>query len=847
MFSYALKNLRANLTRLVATATAVVVGIGFLAAGLMLTGAMGAALEGNVDQQYANVDAVVEPAGASGELSQMVPTDVVAQVSDTPGVAAAAGELNKPVSILDENGDATTERSVGRAWITDPQLSPMTIEAGEAPAGDDEIAIDRGTAGNEGLRVGSEVRLATPSGEHKATVVGISQFGDLDAVDDGGTISFTDAAAQQLLADDSPGWDRVLVRTEGNNAAVTAALRAELPQSYDVVSGSSFRASERAAASGFVDVLRPALQAFAYLALFVAGFVIFNTFSVVVTQRFRELALIRAVGGTPGQVRRSLIFEGAAIGLISSAIGIAVGALLALLLQVVLSAFGVDLPGAGVSLTVGTVILCLVAGTVITVLSVIVPAFRAGRTKPVEAMRDTAIDTSGSSKVRAVIGAATLILGVAMLLYTRAVSVRWPILAGGIILLFIGVLVGGPLLARAFAWVAMRPMRRVGLTARLAADNSIRNPKRTATTANALVIGLFLVTFVTVSGNALKTWTVDKLNELSSTDFIVGSEDTSVSPELAQQVADTQGVTASAAVRTGGVLTSDNQVLSLSGGDPTELEAASGFKVESGSIDEVVNGTGAAVVDFGGAGGPDEGRPEGSRRTVTSGPSSLGDQVTVIGPDGSPTTLEVVATLEPKLDVFILGTVVSERTFAKVAGDQPIKVVFVRTEPGQQTVVGHRLDDLVKPYAGVEVQAGNFIGEIVSTVFDFLIGTVNALLGMSIVIALIGIVNTLTLSIFERRREIGMVRALGMTEQQVGGMIRIEALLIAILGTVVGVVCGLLVGWAVVGGLGDVALNVEWGRIGLVVLAGVLVGLVASLIPARRASRVVMLEAMQAT
>ena len=300
-------------------------------------------------------------------------------------------------------------------------------------------------------------------------------------------------------------------------------------------------------------------------------------------------------------------------------------------------------------------------------------------------------------------------------------------------------------------------------------------------------------------------------------------------------------------VRTGGVLTSDNQVLSLSGGDPTQLEAASGFKVESGSIDQVVNGTGAAVVDFGGAGGPGGGRPEGGRRDVTSGPSSLGDQVTVIGPDGSPTTLEVVATLEPKLDVIILGTLVSERTFVEVAGDQPIKVVFVRTEPGQQTVVGHRLEQLVKPYAGVEVQAGNFIGEIVSTVFDFLIGTVNALLGMSIVIALIGIVNTLTLSIFERRREIGMVRALGMTEQQVGGMIRIEALLIAMLGTVVGVVCGLLVGWAVVGGLGDVALNVEWGRIGLVVLAGVLVGLVASLLPARRASRVAMLEAMQAT
>ena len=443
-------------------------------------------------------------------------------------------------------------------------------------------------------------------------------------------------------------------------------------------------------------------------------------------------------------------------------------------------------------------------------------------------------------------------MSLVLLLVNRFVGAQWYLLAPGALLLFVGLVVGGPLLARLFAMVLEPAARRMGLTARLAVDNTVRNPKRTATTANALVIGLFLVTLVTVSGDALKGWTVDELNKLSSSDFIVAGDNTPVDPTLVQGIADTEGVAASAPVRTATVLDTENQIVILSGADVDALQRTSGLKVTAGSLDEVRTGDGAAVVDIAGLGGGDGGgggAGPGSDRTVADLPSGIGQSEQVVAADGSTAEVPIVATLEAKIDSLFLGTLVSEETLRRLAGDQPISQVFVRTEPGQADAVGLRLDALVKDYAGVQVAPGNFLGDLVGTVFDFLIGTVNALLGMSVIIALVGIVNTLTLSIFERRRELGMVRALGMTNQQVARMVRGEAVLIGVLGTIIGLGAGLLLGWVVIGSLsGDaIPLSVNWARLGLIALAGVLVGVLASILPGRRAVKLDMLDAMAAT
>ena len=847
MFRYALTNLRANQTRFVATAVAVIIGIGFLAAGLMLTDAMKAALTGDVDRQYAGVDVVVEPAASIGGFGASVPTDVLDTVRSTPGVTAAAGQLSGPATIVNTHGGTITSRSQGRAWIPAEALNPLTITDGRAPSGGSEVVIDRGTASDHDLHVGSRIRITTPAGPSSAKVVGISSFGRSDAVDQGGTLSFAPDTALQLLSPGSPGWTDVIIAAEDTDA-VMASLRAELPRTLEVSSGTEYRTRQRNANTGFIDVLRPILQGFAYLALFVCGFVIFNTFSVIVTQRFRELALIRAIGGTPAQVRRSLILEAAVVGFVASAIGIAFGVLLAFALQALLGAFDVKLPGAGVAFSFGTALLCMVVGTLVTVLSVIVPAFRAGRTKPVEAMRDAAADRSGTSTARAVIGGACLALAVVLLLVDRFVTASFFLLGPGAFLMFVGLVVGGPLLARLFSAALSVPARRLGVTAQLAVDNTARNPKRTATTANALVIGLFLVTLVTVSGDALKTWTVGELNKLSSSDFIVTGDRGGIAADLVDGIRTTKGVAGVGAVRQAGVLTTNDQIAFISGADIAELRRTTGLAVKSGSLEEVAAGRGAAVTDLGGArSGGGSGGP-GSDRTIASTPGQVGDSTEIVTPDGTPQRLVVAATLEPKLDTLLLGTLVSKERFTELAGDRPVTSVFVRVESGQADAVGRRLDRLVATHAGTEVQPGNFIGEIVAQVFDFLIGAVNALLGMSVVIALVGIVNTITLSIFERRRELGMVRALGMTRSQVGGMVRAEAILVGLLGTIIGVGAGLFLGWVVIGSLsGNIPLSVNWTRLGLIALAGVLAGLIASILPAHRATKVEMVEAMATT
>jgi len=837
---YTIKSLRAHLSRLLATALAVVVGIGFLAAGLMLTDAMESGLVGDLEQRYEGVDLAVVPSSpTSGEfdLGLRLQPSLLDAVRDIEGVAAAAGELVADVRVLDRDGDPTDLRSRGRAWIDDAELNPLSLVEGGPPRRDGEVVLDAGTAADAGVGVGDRVRLRTPVGAREAVVTGISKFGRRDASDPGGTVSFAEDAAREVLGGAEAGWSNVLVRVDGRVENVAAALRDELPGSVEVRTRDELVEDAADEAAAFIGFLRPALQGFAYLALFVASFVIFNTFSVVVTQRFRELALVRAIGGTPGQVRRSLLLEGLAIGFGASVVGIAAGALLALAIQAVLGWFDVSLPGGGVELSAWTVVLCLVVGTVVTVLSVLVPAFRAGRTKPVEAMRSSAVDTSGTSKVRAVLGATFLLASLLLLGLNQFVHSTWMLLAPGALLLFVGLVVGGPLLARLLAAVLRRPMSALGLTGALAARNAVRNPRRTATTANALVIGLFLVTLVTVAGEALKTALVSELNALSGSDYIVTTQ-TALADDLLERIDEVDGVEATAPVRSALTFDDGESPVTITTGDFEALERTTGLQLADGSLERVRDGDAVAVADLSGLLGEDSGGSMAINR--------VGDRIGLRDLEGEVRYLEVGATLDGELDSLLLGYLAGERTFVEVAGERPVNTVFVRVEPARADQVGVRLDRLLRDHTGVEVLAGNFIGQIVAQVFDFLIGAVNGLLGMSVVIALVGIVNTMTLSIFERRRELGMVRALGMTRQQVGRMILLEAFVIGLLGTLVGVAAGVLLGWVVVSSIDQtIELSLNWARVGLILLVGLAVGGLAAILPTRRATRLDMLDAMR--
>ena len=863
MFRYALKSLRANFTRLIATALAVIVGIGFLAAGLMLTDAMRDGLTGTVQQQYADVDLKISTGINGGEMGflQVIPAETLDTIAGTEGVAAASGEITANVRVKREDGSSANLRTQGRNWIADEEMNPLDLVEGRAPENDGEIAVDRKLLDEADASLGDSVTLDSPVGALDVEIVGITAFGNSDAIDDGGTVSFDDATALRVLAD-GKGYQAALVRVDGDSATqvdqVAEQLRANLGGSLRVETREELIQSSTEMASQFLGILRPVLSGFAYLAMFVAAFVIFNTFSVVVTQRFRELALIRAIGGTPAQVRRSLILEGLGIGVIASAIGIVAGALFSLGIQWALSFWDISLPGSGVKITFGTILLCMLTGTIVTVLSVIIPAFRAGRTKPVEAMRSSAVDTSGTSKVRAAFGGTFLVLAAIFLVLNQTTGPQWYFLAPGALFLFVGTFIGGPLLARVFA-MGVRPiLNAVGLTGRLAADNSVRNPRRTATTANALVIGLFLVTLVTVSGEAFKTYIVGEFNQLSSSDFIVASQG-AIPEDLVDSIGDADEVSGIAPLQASAVTNeTTGNLYALTTGDLDMLESTAGVTIK-GDVESVRNGQGIAIADaaslFGGssdatsAGSSSGGEPSDSgsvSSVIGINGEQMGDIVSVVAVDGTTVELPVTAVLDGEMDTLFIGSYVSEATFEQVLGDQPVNTIFVRAEPGKATEAGRNIEKAIGDYTGIEVLPGNFFGQIFSQIFDFLIGAVNGLLAMSIVVALVGIVNTMTLSIFERRRELGMVRALGMTRQQVGRMVRIEAVLIGLLGTIVGMGSGILLSWVLISSI-DIGLSFNWARVGLIFLVGILVGVLASLIPARRATKLDMLEAMHAT
>lgn len=848
MLRLTLRNLRANLTRLLATALAVVTGTAFVAAALMLTTAIGDAVAGNVSDQYGSTDAVVSLPEGEGVAWNTLPAEMLDEVRSLPDVAGAEGEIVQSVQVLDESADPVRSRSLGRVWMGDEELNPFGLAEGRAPTGRGEVVVDRETVEEAGLVLGEGVRLATPSGELQYRLVGVSEFGRSASVDPGGTIFFSDSDGLEVLTGGVPGWERIIVRTDGTEQDLASSLLDALPANVSVESGSEYRESAVADTQDFLDVLSPVLVGFAYLALFVAGFVIYNTFTVVVTQRSRELALVRSIGGTPGQVRLSLFAEGLVLGVVASSIGLAAGAGLALAIQAILARFDIPLPGSGVAVSGGVVASTVVAGTVITAVSVMLPAFRAGRTKPVEAMRDSALDRSGASRARLVLGGGILIVGVALLLVHRFALTKWWVIAPGALALFTGIVVGGPLLAALFGR-GLRRLLRGSLTARIAADNLARNPKRSATTANALVIGLFLVTFVTVSGTAVRDWVEVQFRGKASADFLImGSAP--VSPELVEEIRGTDGVESAAAVRLATVNSSTGEVGDLAGADIDQLRASAGIEELQGSLEDVAAGKGVAVSDieslFADLGGRSDDDSGGG--VVISGTSTatVGDTISVTDRDGEPFELPVVATFRPQFDTIFLSAIVDEELFTRIAGEQPVSQIYVRADSRELDEVGTRLEEALTGYTGLAVLPGNFIGQFMSTVIDFLIGAVNALLGLSVFIALIGIVNTMYLSIHERRRELGMVRALGMTGGQVRWMIRIEAVLIGALGTIVGIASGAFLGWVVIGTLEEIDLPIAWGRVGWIFAAGVAVGALASVLPARRAVKQPMLDAMAA-
>jgi putative ABC transport system permease protein len=838
MWRISLASLRLRPGRFIGTALAIIVATGFLATALIARDSLGSALRDNASGQLEGVDAAVrgveleeDSASTNAESGVTVvfagerpagPAAIQSTVESVSEVGEAAGTVEGSVDILGEDGQAVEESIGGRAWISVDALNPFDVVEGAAPAAEGEVALDRGTTDELDLAIGDDVTLATGDGTQTARLVAITTFGDVDASSPSGDLLVTDDDAFAWFAAGREEFDTILVSSpDGDQEQLVAALAAEVGGDLEVVSGDELRDEAGSASAEIANQLGTGLQAFAYIALFVGVFIIYNTFSVTVAQRLKEFALLRAVGASDKQVARTVRLEALAIGLVASLGGILVGlALMGALLAFVPAVK--DFAGsAPVSLRLGltSVIQVLLVGLVVTVLSAWVPARRAGRTRPIEALRESAVDEASSHRTRGLVGGVMAGVGAVALVAGSMLTVM-PMLVGGPVLLIVGVLVAGPGLASAYATVVGRPLRKVGgVSTDLAVENVTRNPLRTATTANALVIGVFLVVFITTAGGAVGDWAVEQLASLSGADLTVQADSGRLPDEVVDGASQVDGVVEVVALRgdvgaleIGGVVAS------------TDLKAATdhlGLGLTEGSID--LSNDQVVVSDI--------------------VEVSVGDDLTVLFADGSSRDLEVIGRTGFSLDIAADAFISPELADEVDPGGSPT-MLAITVEEGTAESVDEDLETLVASYSTVTVVPGNFFAEIVGSLFDFMITAVNMLLGVAVLIAVFGIVNTLVLSLSERYHEIGVLRAIGMSKRQLRSEIRIEAILVSVLGTLTGVILGLFVAWGVTRPIFGGA---SWpvGPVAIILVGGVLIGVLASLIPARLASRLKPVEAMR--
>ena len=686
--------------------------------------------------------------------------------------------------------------------------------------------IDRGLADDRHLKLGQTI--PTLAGRYPARIVGISRFGSADSIDSNGTVSLPASRAFAALNSGKRQYDELYVRGSGSQDALRARIAPLVPPAFEAQTGATFLNDKRDSIGAVGRYLRNALQAFAILALLVGGFVIYNTFSVIVAQRTRELAVLSAIGATPKQIKRMLRWEGIVIGLLGSALGLLAGIALTFVLIAVLNAAGAALAGSGLKVEPRNVVGALLLGTAITIASVMIPARRAARTEPVEAMRSSAVEAVALPRSRAVIATTLLAAGVVGLLFGGGMAT----IGLATLVLFGGAIVAAPYTALHGARIVRPVAARLGLERRLAVDNIARSPRRTATTPNALLIGVFLVTLVTVAGSNLKDYTVQEINSLGSADYLIESKGGSIDPTLVKRFEAIKDVNRVAPFSREPV-TVDGKAGGLSTGGIGTMRRVANVKAAEGSLDAVGPGTIAL---------------NGSLPAA-----QVGRNVTVANSNGQSRRLKVVAVLDrDSIDAAQLGSYVDARTFRSVVGDKAPTVAFMDVKDGAQSETKDAINDLADTRPDVTATEGNALGRLLGSIFDFLIKAVDGLLMMSVIIALIGVINTLSLATIERRRELGLLRVVGMTDHLVQRMVRIESLLIAALGTLSGVALGLFTDWALIHAidrLTDASLpfGVPYGTIALVLVLGVVLDVPASLLPSRRSTRLDVLEALQST
>jgi putative ABC transport system permease protein len=839
----ALRSLAAHRLRLGLTAAAVILGVAFVAGTLIFKDTTTRSFDQLFAQAYQDVELIVRAeqsfAASDDAPARPIPRSVLTTLRrQVPGADYVHGTAEGYAAIVGKDGKVVggpAMAQVGGDWPADAGTDPdatLRIVSGSPPRAADEVVIDAQSAERGKLEVGDPVKILTQGPTRTMRVSGILTFGPSSTLGSLVTfVAFTPEVAQRLLVR-SGHYSTILVGARDGvpQEVLRDQVAAVLPEGYEAVTGREAINEGRAQIKQLLDILGVFLLVFAAVSVFVGAFIIFNTFSMLVAQRTRELALLRAVGASRRQVTRLVLGEAVGIGLVGSTLGLAAGGGLALGLRALFKLFGVDLPATGLVLTAPTVVWSYLVGMVVTTVAAYLPARRAANIPPVAAMRDDAALPARSLRFRLAGGTALVAAGVAALAAGLAGGGRQaPSLVGvGAAAVFLGVAMLSPTVSHPIIRVLGWPFARLaGPVGRMSLGNAQRNPRRTAATAAALMIGLALVAMVSVLAQSLKASVDGAFDRGFGADYAMAATGLSgFSPAAVEAVSGAPGVRGVTPVRFGTIKV-QGEAVALTVADPQALAQPVQLRIDSGTATP----------------GPNELLVP--RTTADARGWKVGSTVAGEYPDGTRASLRIAGIYADNQLTADRPYIMSPASYRPHAPGDLIHLAYVDTDDGPRA--RRSLDSALAAYPNLELQDRQEAKVKARGEVNQLLGMIIALLVLSIIIAALGIVNTLALSVTERTREIGLLRAVGMSRRQLRRMLRYESVAIAAFGATLGLSIGVAFGWALQRVLDDDGidtLSVPLGQLGLYVVAAVVLGVAAAIWPARRAARMDVLRAI---
>ncbi|HUZ15346.1 MAG TPA: FtsX-like permease family protein [Gaiellaceae bacterium] len=851
MIKVALKGLLGRKLRALLTGLAIVLGVAMISGTYVLTDTIKAAFSTVFTTVYAKTDVVISGKNALGNTSNnnglppSFPESLLGKVRNLPGVAAASGGIGDFAYLVGRDGKVISGHGAPSLAFSvhphgDERFNPLTLTAGTWPVGPNEVDIDANTASKDNYKVGQTIGVIARGPVKKYKIAGVVKIGGVASLG-GATMAIFDFPTAQKIFHKEGKLDAIDIAAKPGTSPqqLVGEIKPLLPPTAQVRTSAAQAAQATKDTNGFLSIFNDFLLAFAGVALFVGIFVIANTLSITVTQRTRELATLRTLGAYKRQVQASVLMEAGVIGALASVLGLFLGLALAKGLNAAFVHLGIDLPQAGTIFATRTIVVSLVVGIFVTMLAALWPAFRATRVAPVSAVREGAVvepllsGPAVTTVALSMIGGAVALMLVGLFVGSLSTTQRLLAVGIGAAAVFLGVALLAKVLVPPLArWLGWPAARTGGAAGTLARGNAMRNPSRTAAASAALMIGLALVTLVAVLASGLKATFESAVNSVFKGDYALTATDnfSPIAVAPANALTKVPGVTVVSGVRAG---------------EGRAFGSRIGVTGVSGDISKVVT----VNWEYGSQATPGRLGANGAfvaKAYATDHHLAPGSPISVETPTGNSLHLVIRGVFVPPTGGSPYGDVtISARTFDRHYQNPQNVYAFVDMKGGVTPANTATLTKALKPFPEAKIATESEFKKNQEQGINTLLNLLYVLLSLSIIISLFGIVNTLVLTVYERTREIGMLRAVGMTRRQVRAMIRHESIITALIGAALGIPVGIVLALMVGKAIKYPAFTIPWGTLVVFVIAAVIAGLVAAILPARRAGRLNVLEALQ--